>query len=390
MSIDISAPEETPLPFGFNIMGIVAKGNVNGNLNLSLENSVFTVSGDLTAQDTEITLNMDELNTVSIAAQPQLTITTVVKLTIHAGPKLEFFWPSDAFPIIQAYADLGSTIAIESDSSSGRFLLIGDVPLRSGEIFYFERSFYLQEGILSFNENEVDVDPHISARAEVRDRTDDGPVTISLIVDDAPLSSFTARFESNPPLSQVAIFSLLGQTLTGVQTGSGNSNPFYFLSSSADILAQTQVVRRVERQLRNWLHLDMFSVRTQVLQNLILQSSIFQGQAETVAADGGTSAETNATIDKDRRERGSTVGNYFDNTTVFIGKYVGRDMFIQAMLSLRYDEKNQKWGGLAFEPDFGIELRNPLFAIRWNFTPVHLENLFVDDISFTLTWRKTF
>jgi hypothetical protein len=381
-TINIEVPQKTPVPFDFDLMGIIARGDAAGNLHLNQENNIFHVSGDLMAQDTEITLNMEELEMSQSMVLDPSNLTSLVDITVRTGRKVEFLWPLAEFPIIQAYADMGTALTIESDSSSGKFALIGDVNLRSGEIFYFERSFYLQTGTLIFNENEIQFDPHISARAESRDRTDSGPVTISMIIDNASLSSFTARFETSPPLSQVAIFSLLGQTMIGGTSteADGNSVQNAFLASSADILAQTQVVRHLERQVRNWLHLDMFSVRTQVLQNIILLSPIFQNQ---------TQSEDQALV-QNRTERRNGIGNYFDNTTVFIGKYIGAAMFTQGMLSLRYDENKQSTGGLAFEFDIGIELRSPLFNIRWNFVPLHPESLYVEDISFTLTWRKSF
>jgi hypothetical protein len=71
------------------------------------------------------------------------------------------------------------------------------------------------------------------------------------------------------------------------------------------------------------------------------------------------------------------------------------------MVSLRYDEMvnsrvglPRPGGGLSIgqytlEPEIGIELSSPLFDIRWNVAPLHIENMFIDDMSFTLTWRWT-
>jgi hypothetical protein len=290
-------------------------------------------------------------------------------IDITSGQKVEFLWPWSEFPILHANADMGTKIHVTSDTVAGRFSINSDVKIRSGEIYYFERSFYIREGTLTLRENEIHFDPRITARAEVRDRTDDGPVTISLIVDNAPLSSFVARFESTPPLSQTEILTLLGQNLTGTQADEASGSfQRAFINSATDVLAQFSVIRRLERQVRDFLHLDMFSVRTQVLQNAVFRATGLQDPVDRI---GG-------------------VGNYFDNTTVFIGKYIGRDMFVQTMLSLRYDENKTTLGGLSFEPDIGVELQNPLFGIRWDFIPSHRENWFVDDNSITLTWRRSF
>ncbi|MDR0411926.1 MAG: translocation/assembly module TamB domain-containing protein [Treponema sp.] len=373
-TINILVEEPNAIPFGFDIMGIIAAGDAFGRLTLSQSDGVFHVGGDLTAQNSEITLNGEEFE----AAQNQpmdVDVPSTVNLTVRTGSKVEFLWPTMTFPLIRVYADQGVVLNIQSDTVMERFALVGDVRLRSGEIFYFERSFYLREGLLSFNENEVRFEPHISARAEVRDRLDEGAVTISMIIDNAPLWSFNPRFESNPPLSQIAIFELLGQTMmSGVDEG-GGSGRMAGLSSLTDLVAQTQGGRRAERQIRNWLHLDMFSLRTQLVQNLLFRSSMFQQWVQR---------------GQEQIESSARPGNLFDNTTVFIGKYLTKDMFLQVMLSLRYDRSNPNFGGLTLEPDFGLELQNPFFDIRWSFVPLHPENLFVNDMSFMLTWRKSF
>jgi hypothetical protein len=258
---------------------------------------------------------------------------------------------------------MGTGIRITSDEPSQRFTLTGDVRLRGGEIFYLERNFYIREGTLSFKENEVQFNPRISARAEIRDQAEVGPVTISMIIENAPLTSFSPRFVSTPPLSQLEIYSLLGQ----VPQGEGEQRNLA-TSVAIDSLAQFAVIGRLQRQIRGFLGLDMFSMRTQVLQNVVLQV---------------TGNQPN-TVDSSYR-----VGNYFDNSTIFMGKYFGADLFGEAMLSFKYDDKKGTWGGMVLEPEIGLEMSNPLFDIRFNMVPLHPENLFMDDVSFSLIWRRS-
>jgi hypothetical protein len=146
-----------------------------------------------------------------------------------------------------------------------------------------------------------------------------------------------------------------------------------FMNSTTDLLAQFSVVRRLERQVRNLLRLDMFSFRTQMLQNAVFRAAGLQDPVDRI---GG-------------------VGNYFDNTTVFLGKYIGRDMFVQGMLSFQYDKNTPGLGGTGLTPilDIGVELESPLFNIRWDFAPAHpenWENWNVSDNSITLIWSKSF
>ncbi|MDR2717684.1 MAG: translocation/assembly module TamB domain-containing protein [Treponema sp.] len=367
-SIDATVPRETPIPYGFDMNGFVARGEAAGDLNFSMENLRFDISGDLYANNTEMGINYDEMvnqrgkNPFSGGKTP-----CVVDLTVSTGPVVEFIYPNSRLPIIKANPDMGTKIHVTVDSLARQFSLVSDIKIRRGEIFYLERSFYIRSGLLVFRESESRFSPRLTTRAEIRDHTDSGPVTIAMIVDNAPLLSFTARFESSPPLSQMEILALLGQNVPGAQQDENSAAVQRAFFNSGSEIATNFIVGRqmgqLERQIRNFTRLDMFSVRTQVVQNALYRA--FQPPVD----------------------RTSGVGNYFDNTTVFGGKYIGQDMFVQGMLSMRYDENKDTF---VLAPDIGIEMQNPLFGIRWDFTPTHPENWYVNDTSITLTWSRSF
>jgi hypothetical protein len=60
------------------------------------------------------------------------------------------------------------------------------------------------------------------------------------------------------------------------------------------------------------------------------------------------------------------------------------------MVSFKYDENKLNWGGVILEPEIGLEMRNPLFDMQFNLIPLHPENWFVNDASFSLVWRRSF
>jgi hypothetical protein len=361
-SIDINSSGEYPVPFDFEILGIIARGSASGSMNVSMRDSRLLLSGKLLGEDTEIILDAQGI-TAAMDQPGSDSIGIIADFTLITGRKVEFFWPTADYPLLQASAAAGLEIKITSDSETGRFSITGDIDLRSGSLYYGQRSFYIREGALFFNENEIQFDPRITVRAETRDRTDDGPVTISMIVDNAPLMNFTARFEANPPLSQVEILSLMGQTLTGRPAEGGEGARVQnIVFSGVNFLSQSIVFRRLERIIRRFTRLDMFTFRSSIVQNFI-----------TSRWDP---------VDNARR------GNYFDNTAVFIGKYFSSDMFLQGSVLLQYDENKLDMGGYTFETDLGIELRSPLFDIRWSIAPLKYETFF--DASFTLTWRWLF
>jgi hypothetical protein len=119
---------------------------------------------------------------------------------------------------------------------------------------------------------------------------------------------------------------------------------------------------------------------------MVFQATGFNSTGNTAnTGGGGGTAPGDEIIETKNR-----VGNYFDNTTVFLGKYIGSDIFVQSLFSLRYDENKQTLGGISLEPEIGMEMRNPLFNIQLNMMFLHPENWFINDVSFTLTWRKSF
>ena len=386
-SIDIQVPQETPIPYGFDIDGLFAGGLVSGRLALAMEEKLLSVTGALMAHNTEISLGAagffaegplgifgNEPFGIGTAATMPMTISRdsesvvdkFINLSIRSGRRVEFFWPSVNFPMLQATATMGSLIHITSETASGSFNLTGDVDLRSGEIFYLERNFYIREGTLFFNENETEFNPRITARAEIREVSESGPVTISMIIENEPLMSFSPRFVSNPPLSPIEVFSILGQV-----PREGEAARNVGMSAALDTLAQFSVMRRIQRQARDLLGLDMLSIRTQVINNVLFPGVVNQSGEDT----GLTPARPN------------TLGNYFDNTTVFIGRYFGNVIFAQAMLTVKYDEFRTSAGGVMLEPELGFEMRGPLFDVRFNMIPLNPENWFIEDTSISFLMR---
>jgi len=356
------------IPFDFNLSGLMARGNATGILNIEMENNeVMTITGRVNATDTEITLDSAEVERASSEAGLSRDMEIVADVLINTGRRMEFLWPNTSTPLLRAYGETDSGVRITGDTRIPHIGVDGDITLRGGELYHFQRSFYIREGLLRFNGNDPQIDPRMSARAEIRDQNDDGPVTITMVVDNIPLSillTSVSRFESTPSLSQLEIYSILGQAPSA---GFDENQPLErLIGSTMDMILQTVIFRGTEQRVRNVLGLDMFSFRTQIVQNAVFESI----------------------RDRDPDEQSATMGNYLDNTAVFMGKYIGRDLFAQTMVSFQYNQyQTEYWRML--EMDIGLDLHTPLFDIRWNISPQpkHFENLFVSDQSISLMWR---
>ena len=92
-------------------------------------------------------------------------------------------------------------------------------------------------------------------------------------------------------------------------------------------------------------------------------------------------------------------GFYFDNTSVYIGKYFGSAIYADAMLHLSYYDplsaktdvvRKSVYENLLFQPEIGFEMNTPFFQLRWHIAPSNLDSLFVSDTGLTLSWKFSY
>ena len=180
----------------------------------------------------------------------------------------------------------------------------GTTGVQGGEIYYFDRSFIMRKGSITFNEDQTSFDPRITARAEVREWDPSTGEEIRIYLDaDNPLSKFTPRFSSDPPRSENYLLAMIGAPfVTRAETqGLGLSAALI----SSDILSQTWMLRPFEQKVRDVLEW-------------------------TCCPSAPRSSRTSSR----RRSSGPTL-NPLDNTSVSLGKYLGNDLFLEMLVRLQ-------------------------------------------------------
>ncbi|MFW5812074.1 MAG: hypothetical protein ACOCWS_03735, partial [Alkalispirochaetaceae bacterium] len=141
--------------------------------------------------------------------------------------------------------------------------------------------------------------------------------------------------------------------------------------------------REFEDNVRSALDLDLFSVRTQIFQNIVASAIEEQSQIpeeESLA----------------REEAFPSLGSYLNNTSVFLGRYLGDELFLEMLVQLQADpardiqarreEDIQSLGGVLIDPEIRLEWQTPFFLLEWNFAPNNPEELFIRDNVFTFSW----
>lgn len=352
-----------------NLLDIMKiEGLVSANLQMKVHPKRMDLTGKLNLDKGSVCLSKFDFSNTS-----DDDFKFACNLDVSVGQHVEFIYPNVRVPIIRALLNTSDDFRLIVDGEKNSYSVKADADIKGGEIFYFNRNFYIRSGRIYINANQDIFDPIITFRAEVRERDDDENVRIILSADNQRLSSFVPKISSEPSRSEAEILALLGQiTMTDVFGNSEDNSTFSIkriLVSATDVLAQLGITRRLEYTLRNILHLDLFSIRTMLLQNAILLSD---SQDEV------------------------KIGNYLDNTTVYIGKYFGSNIYLDGMFHLYYDDSvptENIWGGLKMQLETGMELETPFFNMRWKFAPQidsFKSNLGVADTSVSLVWRFTY
>ncbi len=364
---------DRPLRVDTDNQYFAAKGRANCDLDLSFSHEGIFVLGNTTFEQGFFAIMFDGFAEESEDDEDSSGI--VVDLNLDIGQRVEYRWPSNDLPILRGLIQADQPFKIVIDSADETFSLKGAANLKGGELFYIKRSFYLRQGSISFNENQDKFDPLISLRAEIRERDDYGdPVRIILLVENQPLASFTPIIYSDPPKPTVELMALLGQAASA--DTSRETLLRTTVITASDIFTQMGLFRSFENRVRDFLNVDIFSIRTLLIQNALL------GQAMQEDTD-----------------RKMTIGNYFDNTTVYFGKYFGSAVYADALLHFSYYDpksalntgsKEAVYGNMLFEPELGLEIDTPFFLVRWAFAPNNLDSFFVGDSSITLSWKFSY
>lgn len=361
-ALDLATTGPGGIPISYQFGPMLFDGMAAGAVTVAGDLGTVTIDGELEAVSAEVSLV--EIEPVSGADDPLR-----VEVAVTTGRSVEFTWPSPQFPVLRLLLVPSEAVRIGYDGRSGSVSVQGDLSVRGGDLFYFDRQFLLREGQIRFTGDESSIDPQLVVRAEARQRDAQGEPVRIILEADTTLSRFgpdTVRLSSDPPQSALVLDALLRDPLArGDGADDGGTAGMSAAAFSGDLLAQVALLRPVERALREALGVDMVSIRSQFVQNLVL--------------DGfGASAATGV---------GPGAGNPLDNTSLSFGKYLGSDLFLTMLL--RLDAPGSQPNDdvpLLSDIELSLEWATPFFMLEWSFLPRNLNTLFVTDNAISLRW----
>ncbi len=374
--MDFSVPQNKQIPssYTFTEPQIFYDGKVSGNLSLEIQGFHTHVTGDLVLDDAVV--SMVTVEHIPLGEE----ILTTGDLRITTGRSVQFILPTRDLPVMTANIDANQSVRIVFHSQRQTFSVTGNLGIKSGEIYYIRRNFYITGGNIRLAETEQQMDPMVSVRAKIREYDQQANrIDIFLVADNQRISNLTPRFESNPSLPLNEIARILGDSiLISEQEGArgGVSPAFAFVSLATDIINQFGLIDQLtfindfDTRIRNALGLDVFSIRTQLIHNVMLANlTDYQVNVNPIAA-------------------------VLENTTMFIGKYLGDSMFFQTMLVLSENDPGEPGlfvlQELKMDMELSFEWQTPLYELVISTQPrFGIPGLF-SDFSVGLSWNYSF
>lgn len=333
-------------------------------LSVYVDLDMVEVKGDITVK--EAIAEVDVLDKPVTFVPPSVDV--IVDLTIGIQDKTRLYIPTKKNPFVRGLVGQDTPLKIQIDSRYGTSAFKGNFSMKGGEVLYLNRTFFVKQASAVLDETIESFDPRLSAVAEIRERDNTGsPIRIILTVENQPLSKLNPRFTSIPSKSEQEIMTLLGKIII---VDTAQTNPLALLGGLADYGAQITVFRSLENTLRDFFKFDIFSFRTMFLQNAFVEAMNYSAGKKQLK-----------------------VGNFLDNTTVYIGKYFGNTLYADATLHLSYDDRQQLSANkLVLQPEFGIDFPSPFAHIRWSIAPDVRSNwkLLVPYTSISLSWKFNF
>lgn len=360
------------LPVNFNNKYSKIAGDISCNLNMIYDHSVWNIGGKVGGENVDVIFDAEKLAAATSssdsdkkAEQKDSSLALVTDLTVIFGTHVMLNFK----PFLRCILAPNSSVALQIDTEAKSYVVDGEVKIKSGDVSYLQRSFYIKEGKIKFNPDNI-ANPLITIRAETREKdSKNQQVKIILSAENQYVQDLSPKFTSIPAKSETEIMTLLGQVVLADSESIGE-----ILVSVGEYYIQSKFMGDIENKLRDLMNFDIFSVKTNFLQNTINLSTSGNLQKENIS-----------------------IGNFLDNTTVYIGKYLGSSLYVDAMMNLSFEDGNVNditaAGGLLFKPEIGLELELPIANIRWSMAPdinALMDGQYVPSTSVSLSWKFSF
>ena len=361
-------------PVSYNGYGVMADGAITGNIRLFGTGRQGGLEGRFVLNEMIGSIGARTEIRENLGGSTRYPFT--LDLEFLTGRNVQFILPNPQLEIVKATAEPGESIQLQLDTRNRTLGLNGEISIRNGQINYFDRTFRMTEGSLTFNETEEDFNPFLNLEAEI-DTTDinGDDVTVFLTYRNPIRDEFLPSFRTDPPRSEDQIMALFGQSLVPYTNDEVDLSTIVL--ATGGMVSDMGLTDPFESALEESLNLDSVTIETEILENaLIEQLSSYEGYSGT--------------------ESSYNLGRYLDNTSIYLGQFIGDYMLFSAGLLVDYNELdgiNSYSGGMSLVPDLTLEMRTPFFLVSWNYNQENAPDFntdFVPRNAISLEWRYSY
>lgn len=337
-------------------LSVDGRANVGGRVRIGARDGLGYVEGDVDMEGLEVSFDLPS------DAVPAWYLTpaqdTRYDLRVRMVRDNSLFYPARGNPVLRLKIRDGESFDFGYRTDTGKFTASGSLALMGGDIYYFQRNFLVTEGKLNFGarsapleEGALDVTVDLRAKLTSRD-SKGGKVDVFLILQNSRLEKPEPVFASIPAMGEQEIMRILGRTLLPAPAFDAAG-----LSSLASVTAaMTMAAGRLRlislgeenfglaNAIRDSLGLDLFSVRSNLVQNILLDA------IPGAALGPGL----------------SPLARYLDGTDIFAGKRLAPDLFIRAAVGFRADPLAGRGGVGIAGGDLRIDFET---SLEWETPP---------------------
>ena len=365
-------------PVNYNAYYIQGVGAITGDLRLWGDAGHMDFGG--TVYVNELVGSLGEETEITSQGMPYgARFPFSMSLDVVTGKNVLLILPNPELDLVRATAESGQTLNISVDTKARTFSMTGKASIRDGSIYYFDSKFNITEGSINFNEDQDTFNPYLNIEAEIDAVNSNGDdVTIYMGYRNPVLDEFVPYFRSFPSMQEEEIVALLGQSLIPYDE-SGNTDVSRALVATGTMVGGSYgFLRPIENSLKQTLHLDNVTIKTEILENAL---------ADQISRDSSST------------ESGSSyrMAQYLDNTSIYLGKFVGDSLYLSAGVVVDYDQLYglRSYGnGIDLLPDLTIEMRTPFFMVYWNYNKRNASDFYNTDIipnnAIGLEWRYSY
>ena len=390
--VRLNIDEDTPIDFWYpNTSGVEfeVRGDVTGFVEYGLAPGLMILNTDIGVSSATISFRIErEVPEWKRNGSGSLMSDMDIKLT--TGHDVEFYYPEkDNFFINFTLAE---DKTVELINKNNKFTMQGEFALKTGQVYYLHNDFIIRDGHVnltdhSLNPSSLGFNLELNLTADITDYDADGnKVVITMILQNATLDDITPRFTSTPMMEQNEILAMLGQsvlTSSALDQGLSISSVASFAATATDALTKVGILDSnksysISNSVRNSLGLDIFSIRSNIISNVIIDA--LPGQ---LAGSGNL----------------SMLARYLDSTSLFAGKYITPNTFIKIRLMLKA-EKNIKSSSnvghflardLVLDTEVSIDWDTPMGTVSIFTNPSELSVFdILDTIGFSVTKQIQF